>query len=62
MWKKLKLGSGSGDSGSYNTAYAGWVLAKFAFCWNLESDGRFYVGAFDRNMVAVVVKMFSRLI
>jgi hypothetical protein len=33
-----------------------------AYGGSLESDGRFCVGAFGRNLASVVVKMFSQLI
>jgi hypothetical protein len=39
-----------------------WGLAESAFGGSLESGGRFYVGAFDRNLASVAVKMFSHLI
>jgi hypothetical protein len=59
--EKLKSGSDGGDSGSKKCkrGYGG------AFCgvWrSLESGGRFCVGAFGRNLAAVAVKMFPRLI
>jgi hypothetical protein len=39
-----------------------WGLTESAFGGNLESGGRFCVGAFDRNLASVAVKMFSHLI
>jgi hypothetical protein len=57
MWKKLKLVSGGGDSGSKKCRQG------YSGVWrNLESGGRFCVGAFGRNLVSVAVKMFSHLI
>jgi hypothetical protein len=35
---------------------------KDAFVGSLESGGRFCVGAFDRNLASVTVKMFSHFI
>jgi hypothetical protein len=39
-----------------------WGLAESAFGGNLESGGRFCVGAFGRNLASVAVKMFSHSI
>jgi hypothetical protein len=39
-----------------------WSLAESAFGGSLESDGRYCVSAFGKNMASVVVKMFSHLI
>jgi hypothetical protein len=40
-----------------------WSLAESEFGFrNLESGDRFCVGAFDRNLFSVAVKMFSHLI
>jgi hypothetical protein len=39
-----------------------WGIAESAFGGSLESGGRFYVGAFGRNLASVTVKMFSHLI
>jgi hypothetical protein len=39
-----------------------WGLAESAFGESLESGGRFCVGAFDRNLASVALKMFSHLI
>jgi hypothetical protein len=39
-----------------------WGLTESAFGGNLESGGRFCVGAFGRNLASVAVMMFSHLI
>jgi hypothetical protein len=39
-----------------------WGLAESAFVGSLESGGRFCVGAFDRNLASVAVKMFKHFI
>jgi hypothetical protein len=69
MRKKLKFSSDGGDSGNnkckrnYDGAYGGvWRSVRLAGFWGLESDGRFCVGAFGRNLASVAVKMFSRSI
>jgi hypothetical protein len=60
-----------GDSGSkkkkckrgYGSAYGGvWRCLRLAGVWSLESGGRFCVGAIDRNLASVAVKMFSHSI
>jgi hypothetical protein len=54
------------DSGSKKCKrdYGGawWGLAKSAFGGILESGGRFCVGAFVRNLMSIVAKVFSCLI
>jgi hypothetical protein len=39
-----------------------WYLAEFAFGGSLESEGWYYVGRFDKNLVSVATKMLSHLI
>jgi hypothetical protein len=36
-----------------------WGMEESAFGGSLESGGRFCVGAFGRNLVSIVVKLFS---
>jgi hypothetical protein len=61
MQEKYKLSSDGGDSGSkkcrrgHDGAYGG--------IWrSLETDDRFCVGAFGRNLASVAVEMFSHFI
>jgi hypothetical protein len=68
MWKKLKLNSDSGDSGSkkckrgYGGAYGGGLtVSVFGGSVESSSGGRFCVGAFGRNLASAAVKMFSHL-
>jgi tRNA G26 N,N-dimethylase Trm1 len=65
MRKKLKLSSDGGNVGSKKCkrGYGGvWRSLRSADVWNLESGGRFFVGAIGRNLASVAVKMFSHLI
>jgi hypothetical protein len=69
MRKRLKLNSDGSYSDSknskrgYDDACGGvrWSLHLSGVC-GLESGDRFCVGVNDRNLAAVVVKMFSHLI
>jgi hypothetical protein len=42
--------------------YVNEATVASGFGWSLESVGRFCVGAFNRNLASVAVKMFSHLI
>jgi hypothetical protein len=69
MRKILKLSSDGCDSGSKKCKRASggtnggvWWSLRLAGVWCLESGRRFCVGAFDKNLASVAVKMFSHLI
>jgi hypothetical protein len=61
----LKLHSDGGVSGNKKCKrdYGGvWRSLRLAGVCSLESGGRFFVGAFDRNLASVAMKIFSHLI
>jgi hypothetical protein len=67
MRKKMKLRSDAGDCGSkkckrgYGGVYGGvWRSLRLAGDGSLESGGRFCVGALDRKLVSVAMKMFFK--
>jgi hypothetical protein len=62
MRNKLKLGSDGGDSGSKKCKRVYGEVWRSAFGGNLETGGRFCVGAFGRNLVSVIGKIISDLI
>lgn len=59
--KKLKLTSDGGNSD--NKKHKRGYGSAYRRAWrSLESGGRCFVGAFDKNIGLVAVKMFSHLI
>jgi hypothetical protein len=64
LWdaERNKLNSDGGDYGSKKCKEAMVGSGGVVFGGSLESGGRFCVGAFDRNLASVAVKMFSHLI